>query len=70
MTECIVYDETTKESETFCTLTTISDAIKVWCEKTGILQNRKTEPEMVDFINAYEYEDEDAYFCINNIEFE
>lgn len=49
---------------------TISDAIKVWCEKTGILQNRKTEPEMVDFINAYEYEDEDAYFCINKIEFE
>lgn len=48
----------------------ISDAIKLWCEKTGISQDGETEQEMTDFINNYEYEDEDTYFNINVIEFE
>lgn len=48
---------------------TIGDAIKMWCEKTGISQNGRTEQEMMDFINDYEYEDEDAYFYINVIQF-
>lgn len=48
---------------------TIGDAINVWCEKTGISRDGKTEQEMMDFINDYEYEDEDAYFNINIIQF-
>lgn len=49
---------------------TISDAIKIWCEKTGVPQNGRTEEEMIDFINNYEYGDEHACFNINIIEFE
>lgn len=48
---------------------TIGDAIKKWCGKTGISQDSRTEQEMVDFINDYEYETEDTGFCINLITF-
>jgi len=48
---------------------TIDDAVKLWCEKTGIPQNRRTGQEMTDFINDYEYEAEDTNFCINPISF-
>ena len=41
---------------------TICDAIEAWCEKTGISQGERTEEEMVDFINEYEYDSEDTYY--------
>ena len=41
---------------------TICDAIEAWCEKTGINQGERTEEEMVDFINEYEYDSEDTYY--------
>lgn len=44
---------------------TIQDAINDWCEKTGISQGERTESEMVDFINDYEYDTEDTYYYIH-----
>ena len=49
---------------------TIEEAIKLWCNLTGIEQQGKSQDEMVDFINEYEYEDEDTYFYIHPFEFE
>ncbi len=49
---------------------TIADAISEWCDKTGIEQGERTQEEMLDFINGYEYENEDTYFYINIFEFE
>ncbi|MCD8237439.1 MAG: hypothetical protein LUD00_12550 [Prevotellaceae bacterium] len=48
---------------------TIGDAIEKWCEITGISQDGRTELEMTDFINDFEYEDENTGFCINSITF-
>lgn len=49
---------------------TISDAIKAWVEKTGIVQGERTNEEMVDFINEYVYDTEDTYFYIHPFEFD
>ena len=49
---------------------TICDAIEAWCEKTGISQGERTEDEMVDFINEYEYDSEDTYYYIHPFEFD
>lgn len=49
---------------------TISDAIEAWCEKTGITQGKRTDEEMVDFINDYEYDTEDTYYYIHPFEFD
>ena len=49
---------------------TISDAIKAWVEKTGIVQGERTDEEMVDFINEYVYDTDDAYFYIHPFEFD
>ena len=48
---------------------TIADAVKVWCEKTGIEQGNRTTEEMMNFINDYEYEDSDTYFYIHPFTF-
>jgi hypothetical protein len=48
----------------------IADAIKEWCSKTGIEQGERSQDEMVDFINEYEYDDPDTYFYINPFTFE
>ncbi len=48
---------------------TIGDAVNKWCEKTGVSLDGKTEQEMMDFINDYEYDTEDTGFCINQITF-
>ncbi len=48
---------------------TIDDAIKKWSEKTGVSLDGKTIQEKMDYINDYEYEDEDANFYINPITF-
>ena len=49
---------------------TIGDAIKEWCEKTGISQGERTDDEMVDFINEYEYDTEDTYYYIHPFDFD
>lgn len=49
---------------------TIQDAINDWCEKTGISQGKRTESEMVDFINDYEYDTEDTYYYIHPFQFD
>ena len=48
---------------------TFGDAIRLWCEKTGVSQDGRNEQKMIDFINEYEYEAEDTNFCINPITF-
>jgi len=49
---------------------TCQDAIAKWCEKMGISQGDRTEDEMVDFINGYEYENEGTYYYINKFTFD
>lgn len=49
--------------------TTVADAIDKWCEKTGISQDGRNEDEMLDFINGYEYAQDDTYFYINKFTF-
>ena len=49
---------------------TIGDAIKEWCEKTGISQGERTDDEMVDFIDEYEYDTEDTYYYIHPFDFD
>ena len=46
------------------------DAIKLWTSLTGIEQGERTDEEMVDFINEYDYEDDDVYFYIKPFTFE
>lgn len=49
---------------------TIADAIKEWCSKMNIEQGERTDEEMMDFINEYEYEDDETYFYIRTFTFE
>ena len=49
---------------------TVEDAIKEWVSKTGVEQGERTQEQMVDFINEYEYDDEDTYFYIRLLTFE
>lgn len=49
---------------------TVADAIKEWSSKTGIEQGDRTDEQMMDFINEYEYEDFDVYFYIKTFTFE
>ncbi len=49
---------------------TIQDAIKLWSSKTGIEQGNRTNEEMVEFINAFEYDDVETYFYIHPFDFE
>ena len=48
----------------------IEDAIQVWVSKMGIEQGERTNEQMVEFINNYEYEDDETYFYINVFVFE
>ena len=41
---------------------TIEEAIKEWTSKTGIEQGERTNEQMMDFINEYEYENDETYF--------
>ena len=43
---------------------TIEDAIKEWTSKTGIEQGERSNEEMMNFINEYEYENGETYFYI------
>ena len=49
---------------------TIADAIKEWCSKMNIEQRERTDEEMMDFINEYDYEDDETYFYIRTFTFE
>ena len=49
---------------------TIADAIKEWCGKMNIEQGERTDEEMMDFINEYDYEDDETYFYIRTFTFE
>ena len=49
---------------------TIGEAIREWTSKTGIEQGERTDEQMMDFINEYEYEDDDTYFYIRTFTFE
>lgn len=48
---------------------TIGNAIDDWCDKTCNDRLDRSDEEMLDFINNYEYDDEDAYFYINKFNF-
>ena len=50
--------------------TTLKDAINEWCEKMNVQQGQRTDEEMMDFINDYEYENDDTYFYIRQFTFE
>lgn len=49
---------------------TAADAIKEWCSKMGVEQGGRTDEEMMDFINGYEYEKDETYFYIRTFIFE
>ena len=49
---------------------TIADAIKEWCSKMNIEKGERTDEEMMDFINEYDYEDDETYFYIRTFTFE
>ena len=49
---------------------TLKDAINDWCEKMDIKQGGRTDEEMMNFINEYEYDDDDTYFYIRQFAFE
>ena len=49
---------------------TVDDAIQEWCSKMEVERGDKSEDEMMDYINEYEYEDLDTYFYINKFTFE
>ena len=42
----------------------IEDAIQEWCSKMGVERGDKSEEEMIDHINEYEYDEMDSYFEI------
>ena len=49
---------------------TIADAIKEWSNKMNIEQGERTDEEMMNFINEYDYEDDETYFYIRTFTFE
>lgn len=49
---------------------TVADAIKEWCSKMNIEQGERSDEEMMDFINEYDYEDDETYFYIRTFTFE
>ena len=49
---------------------TIEDAINEWTSKTCIEQGERTNEEMMNFINEYEYENGETYFYIYPFTFE
>lgn len=42
----------------------IESAIQEWCSKMGVERGNKSEEEMMDYINGYEYDGMDSYFEI------
>lgn len=48
---------------------TVKDAINEWCTKMNIEQGERTDAEMLEYINEYDYDDLDTYFYINEFTF-
>lgn len=44
---------------------TIAEAINLWCSLTGIAQGDRNEDEMIEYINGYDYDEDDTYFYIH-----
>ena len=42
----------------------IEDAIQEWCSRMGVERGDKSEEEMIDYINGYEYDEMDSHFEI------
>ncbi|MDO4497290.1 MAG: hypothetical protein Q4B58_05635 [Bacteroidales bacterium] len=49
---------------------TIEDAIREWVTKTGIEQEGRTQEQMVDYINEFDYGNDETYFYIRPFTFE
>ena len=49
---------------------TIDDAINEWCEKMNFDRGGRTREDMMEYIDGYEYDNPDTYFCIHPFEFE
>ena len=49
---------------------TVSDAISEWCLIMGESRDSRSDDEMLEYIDNYEYEDEDTYFNIYKFVFE
>ena len=47
----------------------VTDAINEWCLKMGESMGTRSDDEMLEYINNYEYEDEGTYFYINRFTF-
>ncbi len=47
----------------------VYDAIEFWLGKMKIDRDGRTDKELLDLIESYEYESEDTYFYIHEIEF-
>lgn len=47
---------------------TVKDAIDYWCECVEYDRKDETDDEMLQIIEGYVYEDEDAYYYINTVE--
>ena len=47
-----------------------TEILNEWCEKMNIEQGERTDEEMMNFINEYEYDDDDTYFYIRQFTFE
>ena len=43
---------------------TIGDAVREWCRRMSVDQGSRSDKEMMDYINDYEYEDDCTYFNI------
>jgi hypothetical protein len=48
---------------------TIDDAISYWCEKMNFDNTTKTADEMINYINNYQYDEEETYFRIYEFNF-
>lgn len=66
----LLYLLTQKVAQKFGYVLGIGEAIREWTSKTGIEQGERTDEQMMDFINEYEYEDDDTYFYIRTFTFE
>ena len=49
---------------------TTEEAIEEWCKQMGIERGDRSTEAMVDYINDYEYEDDDTYYYIHPFTFE
>ena len=69
--ECVVSSDGEPFDEAFDdAFDTVKDAINEWCEKMDIKQGERTDEEMMDFINEYQYENDETYYYIKTFTYE